>query len=84
MAFVITSACIGEKSADCFDVCPVNAIEEGTDQYYIDPKVCIDCGACESVCPVAAIFDVSFVPVEDIAFVRKNAEFFREMSMPPK
>ncbi|NLO36725.1 MAG: 4Fe-4S binding protein, partial [Clostridiaceae bacterium] len=24
-------------------------------QYNIDPEVCIDCGACEAVCPVQAI-----------------------------
>lgn len=77
MAFVITSPCIGEKSADCVEVCPVDAIVEGNDQYYIDPNLCIDCGACESACPVAAIFEESFVPEEDISFIRKNAAFFK-------
>ncbi|GMA65598.1 ferredoxin family protein (plasmid) [Alicyclobacillus fastidiosus] len=77
MAYVITSPCIGEKSADCFDVCPVDAIAEGDDQFYIDPNTCIDCGACETACPVSAIFEESFIPDEERSYIRKNREFFK-------
>lgn len=77
MAFVITSPCIGEKAADCVEVCPVDAIHEGEEQYFIDPDTCIDCGACEPVCPVEAIFEEEMVPEDEKAFIQKNAEFFK-------
>ncbi|MBE3596352.1 MAG: 4Fe-4S binding protein [Hydrogenibacillus sp.] len=77
MAYVITSPCIGTKDASCVEVCPVDCIHEGEDQYYIDPDVCIDCGACEAVCPVSAIFHEDFVPEEDKSFIQKNRDFFK-------
>ncbi|MFO7263577.1 MAG: 4Fe-4S ferredoxin [Bacillaceae bacterium G1] len=77
MAFVITSACIGVKEAACVEVCPVDAIHEGEDQYYINPEVCIDCGACEVECPVNAIYMEDFVPEEEKEFIKKNADFFK-------
>ncbi|HLS66403.1 MAG TPA: ferredoxin family protein [Pseudogracilibacillus sp.] len=76
MAFVITSPCIGEKSADCVEVCPVDCIEEGEDMYYIDPDLCIDCGACESVCPVDAIFIEDELPPEEEKYLEINRQFF--------
>jgi ferredoxin len=77
VAFVITSPCIGEKAADCVETCPVDAIHEGEDQYYIDPDTCIDCGACEAVCPVSAIYMEDFVPEEEKEFIQKNRDFFK-------
>jgi NAD-dependent dihydropyrimidine dehydrogenase PreA subunit len=78
MAFVITSPCIGEKAADCVSTCPVDCIHEGEDQYYIDPDTCIECGACETVCPVVAIFHENDVPDFDTSFIQKNADFFKK------
>ncbi|MDT2241653.1 ferredoxin family protein [Paenibacillus larvae] len=75
MAFVITSPCIGEKAADCVSVCPVDCIHEGEDQYYIDPDVCIECGACEVECPVTAIFHEDDVPDEEKSFIEKTGAF---------
>jgi ferredoxin len=77
VAFVITSPCIGEKAADCVETCPVDCIVEGEDQYYIDPDTCIDCGACEAVCPVSAIYQEDFVPEEEKSFIEKNRAFFQ-------
>ncbi|MBF8378825.1 4Fe-4S binding protein [Alicyclobacillus mali] len=77
MPFVITSPCIGEKAADCVETCPVDAIHEGPDQYYIDPDLCIDCAACEPVCPVNAIYQEEFVPEDEKEFIDKNRDFFR-------
>lgn len=77
MAYIITQPCIGVKDGTCVEVCPVkNCIQEGPDQYYIDPETCIDCGACEPVCPVKAIFTVEDTPEEWKDFIKKNAEFF--------
>ena len=51
MPFVIAEPCIGVKDKSCVEVCPVNCIYEGEDQYYIHPDECIDCQACEAACP---------------------------------
>jgi Uncharacterized Fe-S center protein len=78
MAYVITSACIDEKAAECVEVCPVDCIKEGEDQYYIDPDTCIECGACEASCPVSAIYYIDDVPEEEKHFIQKNADFFKK------
>ena len=76
MAFVITEPCIEEKAADCVDVCPVDCISEGDDQYFIDADICIDCGACEAACPVAAIYFEDDVPDDQKHFIEKAALFY--------
>ena len=78
MAYVITSACIDEKAAEGVEVCPVDCIKEGEDQYYIDPDTCIECGACEASCPVSAIYYIDDVPEEEKHFIQKNADFFKK------
>ncbi len=76
MPYVITEACIGTKDASCVSVCPVDCIYEGSDQYYINPDECIDCGACEPECPVDAIYADDAVPSEFRAYIAKNSKFF--------
>ncbi len=49
---------------------------ETTDQLYIDPEDCIECGACQPVCPVSAIFPEDEVPSEWEIYVQKNADFY--------
>ena len=80
MTYVITEACIGTKDASCVDVCPVDCIHHDGDvdpKLYIDPDVCIDCGACEPACPVTAIFEESATPEEWRHFIKINADFFK-------
>lgn len=77
MPYVIAEPCIGVKDAACVEVCPVDCIYEGTDQYYIHPDECIDCGACVPECPVEAIFEDVAVPEQWQSFVQKNANFFK-------
>jgi NAD-dependent dihydropyrimidine dehydrogenase PreA subunit len=55
MTYVISDACLESKDMSCTDVCPVDCIYEGDERLYVQPVECIDCGACESVCPVNAI-----------------------------
>lgn len=55
MPYVISDACQESMDMSCVDVCPVDCIYEGATRLYIHPTECIDCGACESVCPVSAI-----------------------------
>ncbi|MEP6862352.1 MAG: ferredoxin family protein [Deltaproteobacteria bacterium] len=45
-------------------------------QMFIDPDVCIDCGACVSECPVAAIYLDDDVPTERSSDIQRNAQFF--------
>ena len=76
MAFVITQPCIGEKNSACADVCPADCIRisDAEEQAYIDPEECIDCGACESACPVKAIYAEDVVPADWTRFIALNRE----------
>lgn len=81
MAYVITQLCTRES--DCVDVCPVNCIVPGYPEdawplFYIDPDVCIDCGACVPVCPPEAIFPEMDVPEQYTSDTPLNARFFKE------
>jgi NAD-dependent dihydropyrimidine dehydrogenase PreA subunit len=79
MAYIITEPCIGTKDASCVEACPVDCIHSTDDdeQYYIDPDTCIDCGACEPVCPVTAIYAESDTPAEYKEYIQKNADYFK-------
>ena len=82
MAYIITEPCIGVKDAACVDVCPVDCIHPirsaegfaGAKMLYIDPAECIDCAACEPVCPVTAIFEQSAVPEKWKSYIKINAD----------
>lgn len=76
MAFVILGSCIGEKAGECVTVCPVDCIEEGTEQFFIDPDVCIDCGACVAVCPVDAIVEEYDLSSDQEKYLEQAEEFF--------
>ena len=76
MTYIITEPCIETKDASCVEVCPVDCIYDGEDQFYIHPDECIDCGACEPECPVQAIFPDTDVPAEWTSFVEKNRDHF--------
>lgn len=86
MTYVITQPCIGVKDGSCVDVCPVDCIHPAAgepnydqfDQLYINPDECIDCGACEPACPVAAIFEESAVPEQWKEYTQLNADYFRK------
>ena len=81
MTYVITEPCIDVLDISCVEVCPVDCIhyDEGTDRkLYIDPDECIDCGACEPVCPVTAIFAEEDVPEQWTAYTEIDAEWFKD------
>lgn len=80
--YVIAQPCIGAKDASCVAVCPVECIYEANDQYYIDPYVCISCGACEPECPVSAIFIEEDVPEQWASYVVKNKSLSRNKPTP--
>ena len=62
MTYIIAEPCVAVKDSSCVDVCPVDCIYEGEDMFYINPEECIDCAACEPVCPVVAIFAEDATP----------------------
>ena len=80
MAYIITQPCIGVKDQACVEVCPVDCIhgKEGDEQLYINPDECIDCGACEPVCPVNAIFIEEEVPDKWKEYISINKNYFQK------
>jgi len=56
MTYVIAQPCVDIKDRACVDECPVDCIYEGARTLYINAEECVDCGACEPVCPTEAIF----------------------------
>jgi ferredoxin len=56
----------------------VDCIYEGETMLYIHPDECIDCGACEPVCPVKAIFAEDEVPDQWTSFTELNKTFFKD------
>ena len=78
MPYVIASQCIDINDQSCVEECPVDCIYIGSRKLYINPKECIDCGACEPVCPVEAISQDRRVPEEEEGFIADNRAFFTE------
>lgn len=75
MAYVVAEPCIKCKYTDCVEVCPVNCFYEGANFLVIHPDECIDCGACEPVCPTKAIFAESDLPEKWGEYKKLNADF---------
>lgn len=82
MTYVITEACIDTQDRSCIEECPVDCIYEGDRMLYIHPDECVDCGACEPVCPVEAIFYEDDVPAELANYTQYNRDFFNEIGSP--
>ena len=78
MTYVIAQPCVDLKDRACVDECPVDCIYEGKRMLYIHPDECVDCGACEPVCPVEAIYYEDDLPAIQLPFLADNARFFEE------
>jgi NAD-dependent dihydropyrimidine dehydrogenase PreA subunit len=82
MAYVITDTCT--KDMLCIDTCPSDAIHpradeagfEAATQVYVNPELCMDCGACMPVCTTNSIFPAEEVPADKAQFVELNAKYF--------
>jgi len=81
VTYYIVEPCIDLLDKSCVEVCPVDCIhfDEGVDRMeYIDPDECIDCGACEPVCPVTAIFAEDDLPEDQKEFAEININWFKD------
>jgi NAD-dependent dihydropyrimidine dehydrogenase PreA subunit len=82
VTYVIAQPCVDVKDKACIEECPVDCIYEGARSLYIHPDECVDCGACEPVCPVEAIYYEDDVPSEWSDYYRANVEFFDDLGSP--
>jgi ferredoxin len=82
MAFVVTEACIDIKDKACMDDCPVDCLYEGDRMTYINADECIECGACQPLCPQNAIFLDVELPSALAPYAAVNNEFFAEVGAP--
>jgi ferredoxin len=74
--YVIAEPCTDVKDKACVEECPVDCISVGERMLYINPDECVDCGACEPVCPVEAIYYDDDLPPEWSQYSKLNADFF--------
>ncbi|MEN3333501.1 MAG: hypothetical protein V7641_2866 [Blastocatellia bacterium] len=84
MTYVITANCT--RDAECVAACPVDCIHPRKDEsgfeegllLYINPDECVDCGACEPICPAEAIFAEDNVPEEWQPFAEINRLYYED------
>ncbi len=74
MTHVVTDHCQQCRYTECVSTCPVACFHADGEMLYIDPIVCIDCGACIPACPVQAIYSIYDMPPEMEPWVAINAE----------
>ena len=85
----IDTSCVNVCPVDCIngpiivdglgkEVSAMSDEEKIGKQMYINPDVCINCGACEPECPVSAIYEDEDLAIKagDEISVHKNYEFF--------
>ncbi|MGW5618264.1 FAD-dependent oxidoreductase [Streptomyces sp. NPDC003877] len=88
MTYAITQTCCAD--ATCVAVCPVNCIHPtpqerafgSTEMLHVDPRACIDCGACADACPVDAIVPVDRLTGPQKAYAEINAAYFAGSPVP--
>ncbi|OYO18994.1 hypothetical protein BI335_05840 [Enemella evansiae] len=82
LTYIIAQPCVDLKDRACVEECPVDCIYEGARMLYIQPDECVDCGACEPVCPVEAIYYEDDVPSEWANYYDVNVQFFDKYGSP--
>jgi NAD-dependent dihydropyrimidine dehydrogenase PreA subunit len=82
MTYVIALPCVDLKDRTCVEECPVDCIYEGERMLYIHPDECVDCGACEPVCPVEAIAYEDDLSEEHAPFRDVASEVFAGLGSP--
>jgi ferredoxin len=64
MTTLVTDNCQRCRFTECVTSCPVSAFRASEEMLFIDPDVCVDCGACIPKCPVQAIYEDLDLPDE--------------------
>jgi NAD-dependent dihydropyrimidine dehydrogenase PreA subunit len=82
MPYVVAEPCIDVMDKACIEECPVDCIYQGERMMFIQPDECVDCGACEPVCPVEAIYYEDDLPDELRPYAKANADFFSNLGSP--
>lgn len=80
MTHVVTDNCRHCRYTDCVASCPVACFHSNDVRVYIDPEVCIDCGACVPACPVRAIVEEIDLADDQMHWLEINA---RESGLNP-
>ena len=85
MAWVITRLCDDCQDTACVEHCPVDCIfglktpdPRYRRQLFIDPALCIDCAACEPVCPWKAAVRDTKLPEKLREDAALNARVFQD------
>lgn len=73
MTHVVTENCRHCRYTDCVATCPVACFHVNDVRVYIDPDVCIDCGACIPACPVHAIVEEFDLAQDQLHWIEINA-----------
>ena len=94
---VCDTACVKVCPVDCIngpidiegmgkEIIGMSDDEKKGKQLFIDPDVCIDCGACLPECPVDAIMPTEEWAIKDgeLEYVHKNYEFYGQTYKPRK
>ena len=84
MTYIIGKAWVAVTDGACVEVCTVDCIysNPGDNQLFINPEECIDCAACEPVCPESAIFAEEDVPEDQQEFIKLNYDYNYDESEP--
>lgn len=82
MTYVVTEPCIDVLDRSCLEECPVDCIYEGARMMYIHPDECIDCGACESACPMDAIYFEEDIPETMAPYLDTGRSFIADLGAP--
>lgn len=72
MTTLVTDNCQRCRFTECVTSCPVSAFHAGEDMLFINPDVCVDCGACIPKCPVQAIYEDLDLPDESEGWIDIN------------
>lgn len=74
MTHVVNGNCRFCRYTECVETCPVACFHVNETRVYINPDVCIDCGACIPACPVEAIMEDFEVPDDEVHWLDINAK----------